>query len=212
MMQWMQRTQADREARDIGVAVGMGAALFALVQVLASASAVRLNANAVHTLERSLVDLSNGGGAVVTPPFARLAPVWVMTYGLALLALAGGLILCWQAGRLAAEATGSRAAGALAGRWVMICASAVWIVAALLAFVIFQLDGTFSWVVGILAAILLAPASPPRGTLYTVSPTPSYLIIQVIVLLLHAVFGALLAVALGIQAGRLGARRARVPA
>ncbi|HLZ21669.1 MAG TPA: hypothetical protein VKQ30_06070 [Ktedonobacterales bacterium] len=203
-----QGTQTEREARDIGLAIGLGAALFALVQVLAAASATRQNADAVRTLERSLVDLSNGGGTVVTAPFARLAPVWITSYVLALVALAGGLILCWLAGRLAAQATGQRAAGALAGRWVMTCASAVWIVAALLAFVAFQLDGTFSWVVGILATILLAPASPPRGTLYTVSPTPTYLIIQIAVLLIHAIFGVLLAIALGTQAGRMGARRA----
>lgn len=208
----MQGMRAGREARDIGVGVGLGAGLFALVQVLATASAVRANAGAVLSLERSLVDLSNGGGTVVSAPFESLAPVWVATYGLALVALAGGVVLCWLAGRLAAEATGSRAAGTLAGRWVMVCASAVWIVAALLAFVVFQLDGTFSWVVGIVAAILIAPASPPRGTLYTVSPTPTYLIIQIAVLLLHAIFGVLLAVALGTQAGRLGARRARVDA
>jgi hypothetical protein len=212
MAQRIQRTQTNRDARDIGIAIGMGAALFALVQVLASASAVRENKDAVLTLERSLVDLSNGGGAVVTAPFARLAPVWIATYGLAAVALGGGLILCWLAGRLAAETTGSRAAGALAGRWVMVCASVVWLVAALLAFVVFQLDGTFSWVVAILAAILLAPASPPRGTLYTVSPTPAYLIVQIVVLLLHVVFGVLLAVALGTQAGRMGARGARGPA
>jgi hypothetical protein len=209
MAQRTQRTQPARDARDIGIAIGVGAALFALVQVLAAASAVRENRDAVLTLERSLVDLSNGGGAVVTAPFARLAPVWIATYGLAAVALAGGLILCWLAGRLAAEASAPAARDPLAGRWVMVCASVVWIVAALLAFVVFQLDGTFSWVVAILAAILRAPASPSRGTLYTVSPTPTYLIVQIVLLLLQAVFGVLLAVALGTQAGRMGARRAR---
>ncbi|MGH2515567.1 MAG: hypothetical protein ACRDHP_07915, partial [Ktedonobacterales bacterium] len=96
-----------------------------------------------------------------------------------------------------------------AGSLLKYSGGAVWVVAALLAFVVFQLDGTFSWVVGILAAILIAPASPPRGTLYTVAPTPTYILIQLVVLLLHAIFGVLLAVALGTQAGRLGARRAR---
>ncbi|MGH2516328.1 MAG: hypothetical protein ACRDHP_11800, partial [Ktedonobacterales bacterium] len=125
-----QGTQADRDARTIGVAIGMGAALFALVAVLAAASATRQNMGAVLTLERSLVDLSNGGGAVVSAPFANLAPVWIVTYALALVALGGGLILCWLAGRLAAEATGSGAVGAVAGRWVMVCGGTVWVVAA----------------------------------------------------------------------------------
>lgn len=203
-----QRTQADREARDYGIALGLGAALFALVQVLAAASAVHDNAAAVQTLENSLVDLSNGGGAVVTAPFARLAPVWVLMYVLAVVALAGALVLSWQAGRLAALATGTQAVGPAAGRWVMLCASAVWVVAALIAFVVLQLDATLSWVVGVIGAILLAPASPPRGTLYTAHPTPAYLAIQVAVLLLHALAGVFLALVLGSVAGRIGARQA----
>lgn len=201
-------TAMERVAREYGTAVGLGAALFALVQVLAAASAAHENSTAVVILERSLVDLANGGGAVVTPAVSQLARVWVLMYLLALAALAAGLVLAWHAGRMAALTTGSPAAGALAGRWVMVCGSAVWVVAAALAFVVLRLDATFSWVAAIVAAILLAPNSPPRGTLYTVTPTLTYIVFQLLVLLLHAVFGVLLALALGSVAGRRGGRAA----
>jgi len=195
-------------ARHIGRAVGAGAAVLVLAQVFVAAFAARANATSVYALQRSLVDLATGGGALVDPRFAALMPMFVATYTAALVAFAAGLVLCWQAGRLAALAAGTTRVGGAAGRQVMLVASLAWLVLSLPSFIVFQLDGTFSWLVGTLGAILLAPASLVNGTVYSLHPTTAYIVVQVVVLLVQELVGALVAFALGGVAGRLGGRRA----
>lgn len=194
-------------AREYGQAVGLGAAVFVLAQVFVAAFAAHANQSSVYTLERSLVSLLSGGGAIIDPAFARLVPMFVATYLAALIAFAGGLVLCWQAGRLAAVAAGSSRVGTVAGRRVMLVASAVWLPLSLLVYVVFQLDGTFSWLVGTLGAAVGFPSAPASGIAYSAQPTPVYIVVQVTTLLIQNLIGALIAFALGGVAGRLGARR-----
>lgn len=203
-----QEARTERQiARDVGSGVGLGAALLVLAQVFVAAFAAHANSASVDALQRALVSLSSGSGALVDPSFAALMPMFVATYLAALVAFAGGLVLCWQAGRLAALAAGTMHVGTAAGRRVMVIASAVWLALSLLAFVVFQLDGTFSWLVGTLGAIIFSTSAPANGIVYSDHPTAAYVIVQVVALLIQIVLGGLLAFALGGVAGRLGARR-----
>lgn len=195
-----------RLAREYGQAVGFGAALFVLAQVFVAGYAAHANQPAVYTLERSLVSLVTGGGAIIDPAFARLIPMFVATYLAALVAFAGGLVLCWHAGRLAAIAAGTPRVATAAGRQVMLVASAVWVVLSLLVYVVFQLDGTFSWLVGTLGATVGAASAPASGIAYSTQPTAAYIAAQVAALLIQALIGVLIAIVLGGVAGRLGGR------
>ena len=194
--------------RTVGRGVGLSAALVVLAQVFVGALAAHANTTSVYALQRSLVNLAAGGGALVDPPFAALLPMFVATYGASLVAFAAGLVLCWQAGRMAALAAGTGRVGGATGRRVMLTASAVWIILSLLAYVVFQFDGTVSWLVGTLGAIVLGASTPVNGTVFSVHPSAVYVAVQVAALLLQALFGALVAVGLGGAAGRLGARHA----
>lgn len=185
--------------------------LLVVAQVFAVALAAHANATSVHTLQRSLVNLAAGGGALVSPPFATLVPLFVATYAGALVAFAGGLVLCWQAGRLAALAAGTARVGAATGRRVMLTSSAAWLILSLLAYIVLQLDGSVSWVVGTLGAMILSTSPPINGTVYSLNPTLAYVIVQVAALLVQELIGVLVAIALGGVAGRLGARRATTP-
>lgn len=195
-------------AREYGQVVGLGAAAFVLAQVFVAAFAAHANQPAVYALERSLVSLASGGGAIIDPAFARLVPMFVATYLAALLAFAGSLVLCWQAGRLAAVAAETPRVGAAAGRRVMLVASAVWVPLSLLAYVVFQLDGTFSWLVGTLGATIGSSSAPANGIAYSAQPSVAYIVVQVAALLIQMLIGVLIAVICGGIAGRLGARRA----
>lgn len=194
-------------AREYGQAVGFGAALFVLAQVFVAGFAAHANQPAVYTLERSLVNLAAGGGAMLDPVVMRLIPMFVATYLAALIAFAGGLVLCWHAGRLAAIAAGTPRVGATAGRRVMAVASAVWVVLSLLVYVVFQLDGTFSWLVGTLGATVAAPSPPVNGIAYSAQPNAAYIAAQVAAFLIQALIGVLIAIVLGGIIGRLGAQR-----
>lgn len=204
-----QAARTERQiARDIGSRVGAAAALLVLAQVFVAASAAHANAASSAALQRSLVSLSSGSGALVDPLFAALAPTFVATYLAALFAFAGGLVLCWRAGGLTAREAGSARGGIIAGRRVMLVASAAWLVLALLAYVILQLDGTVSWLVGTLGAVVLAPSAPINGVVYSAHPTAAYIVVQLATLLLQILLGVLVAHVLGGLAGRAGARAA----
>lgn len=206
-----QAARTERQlARDYGRTVGYAAVLLVCAQVFAAAFAAHANSAAIAALQRSLVNLAAGGGALVDPLVPALVPLFVTTYLAALVAFAGGLVLCWQAGRLAAAAAGTARVGAAVGRQVMLTASVGWIMLSLLAFVILQLDGTFSWMVGTLAAIVVSPTSPVNGTVYSLHPTPAYILAQLAVLLVQELIGISVAITLGGMAGRLGARGAPI--
>lgn len=198
------KTERDT-SRAIGRGVGLGAAVLVVAEVFAGALAAHANITSSYALQRSLVNLAAGGGALVDPAFAALIPMFVVTYGAALAAFAGGLVLCWCAGRLAA-ASGAERVGAATGRRVMFVASVTWMGLSLLAYVVIQLDGTFSWLVGTLGAIALSSSTPVNGTVYSAHPNLAYVVVQVAALLVQELLGTLVAVALGGVAGRLGAR------
>lgn len=207
-----QAARTERQiAQDYGRTVGYAAVLLVCAQVFAAALAAHANVSAIAALQRSLVNLDAGGGALLDPTIAALIPLFVTTYLAALVAFAGGLVLCWQAGRLAAVAAGTARLGVVVGRQVMLTASAGWVILSLLVFIVLQLDGTVSWVVGTLAAIVVSPSSPVNGTVYSLHPTPVYILAQAAALLVQALIGSLIAIALGGVAGRLGARGAHVP-
>jgi hypothetical protein len=193
-------------------ALGLGAALFALVQVLIAAAAAQASQTWVYSMQRSLVDLSGGGGAVVVPIVRMLLPMFVVTYLAAAVTCGIGLVFAGYAGWLAALLTSDRLAGRGAGRSVMLLASLVWVVASLVAFVALQRDGTVSWVVGTITAVLFSPAGPAGGIVYSQQPTAVYLLAQLAALVIQQAFGVLIALSLGVLVGGIGAARAPLSA
>lgn len=190
---------APRYARLFGVC----AALVALLSVLVSASSAALNEHLIMTVQRAFVDEARGGGAVLTPPLLRLVPVWVATYLSLVLVFLIALGFAAYAGYVAYGERADARWGAEAGHMVMFVMVACWSIALLLFSVVFQLDGTFSWLVGLLAAT--GTGTPASGTIYTQGPTPIYLFVQVVMVLVHVLFFGVLGAWLGGVAGRRGA-------
>lgn len=189
-------------ARLLGICAGM----LALLNVLVSASSAAFNHSAAIRVQRSFIDDALGGGAIVTPPLVALAPVWVVTYLSMFLVFFIALGFAAYAGYIAASADGTERRGAAAGRVVLFLATLIWSVALLFASVALQLDGTFSWLVALLAG--LAVKTPSRTQLFTQHPTLVYIVVQVVMMLVHILFFGILGAWLGGAAGHAGARRA----
>jgi hypothetical protein len=185
-------------ARYVGRLVGLAGAVFSLLAVFVMAAAARENQTAILAMQQSLV---NGGDPLLL--IGGLLPVFVATYASALLTCLISLGLAWYAGRVTAAQT-RHGGGSTAGLWVMLVSGAVWLVAALLAIIVFAADGTISWLLATVLYALVAPASNVSGAISS-HPAPAYLGMQLVLFLVQAVAGAGAALGLGALAGGLGA-------
>ncbi len=186
------------------LALGLTAALFAMLQVFVTASAARANQSGILAMQHSLVDLSRGGGAVIEPRFVQLIPLWVATYASAAFTFLITLAICWYAGRLTAALGRDRAAQAAAGRTVALVSSGIWLIATLLAAGIAHADGSFAWLLATAAAIFAAPPGQSITGVFVTQPSGIFLALQLSILFIQSLLGALLAIGLGMFAGRLG--------
>lgn len=132
--------------RAYGMRVGLVSGLFSIGQVLLSVGAAHGSEAAVRSMQQAVNTLASGGIADPTLLIGPLVPMLLTTY-ISMLGI--GLLCVWfaaQAGRMAATAQGRRAGGAVAGMWVWLVSSAIWIVASIIATTITGSDGTLSGV------------------------------------------------------------------
>ena len=99
----MRDVAARREARRLGQTLVIASGLLALTQVVVVSSGAAFNEAAVLTMQHALADLSEGGGALLTPAFNLLLRFWVVAYGVAFCSFLMTLGLCWYAGRVSAQ-------------------------------------------------------------------------------------------------------------
>ena len=175
-------------ARYYGRLLGMLSGLFALLQVLVSASSALANQRALDALQRSIAPPYLGS---IPTDFDSVVSVLVVTYLSA--AIAGTIMMgfAWYAGRITARSIGRRQFGARAGLWVAVWSGLIWLALALVATLLTHADGTLT---GVLTS--------SRGT--------SKLAAQVILLTLENGLAALIGLGLGALAGLIGARTAPV--
>jgi hypothetical protein len=167
--------------------LGFLSGLFALMQLLISASAVKANALTIAGLQQALA--SGAGGLNL---LQDLVPVLVVTYLSAAIAGAVMMGFAWYAGRLTALAIGRREYGAAAGFWVALWSGTIWLALSVVVTLLTRADGTISGI-------------------FTSTPDGSRLGAQLILLLLQNSFAALCGLGLGALAGAVGASGAPVP-
>lgn len=175
-------------AQSYGWNFGILSGLFAILQVLISASAARGNIYLIESLRLALDRLSTGGGNPV-PLIGSLAVVVLITYGSIIVTGAISLVLSWNAGRLTAYVTGDRSSGAGAGFRVALLSGGIWIVFTILISLLWHSDGTIT---GVLAS----------------SQDGSHQGSQLIGLLFQELILAAIGLGLGAWAGHAGAGRA----
>jgi hypothetical protein len=185
------RARAGHPVARYALLFGLLNGLFAALQVAASVEGAVEN-------QAQLTRLYYGTHGVGFDPVLLLGwigPLLTASYGICLLGFAGGLWLAWNAGRFAAAAAGSRAAGAPAGLLASLLGSAIWIAASVAAVLIAHTDGS-------LTGVFLT--TPDRGT--------GQLGTELAGLLSQEVVAALLTLGLAALAGRIGAGRAMMRA
>jgi hypothetical protein len=201
---------ARREARRLGQTLGIASGLLALTQVVVVSSGAAFNEAAVLTMQHALADLSEGGGALLTPAFNLLLRFWVVAYGVAFCSFLMTLGLCWYAGRVSAQVTRQRNVGATAGYWVMLVGGLVWIAGSVLAALVLHADSTISWLLATIAYTLITPPqSAPVVSIYVTHPSTLFQALQLVILLFQQVIGLALALGGGALAGRIGAQSVR---
>lgn len=178
--------------RVYGVRVGLVSGLFAIGQVALSVAAAHGSEAPLRSIQQAFDILAGGGLVDPTVVAPALLPMLLTAY---LTMLLGGLLTLWfasRAGRLAAIAQGRHAGGAAAGMWVWLTTTCVWLLASIVATVIFNSDGTLSGVFfGTFNGDHLAP--------------------ELVFLLLQEVVAALVCLGFCALTGAQGARNAPVP-
>src|SRR5690242_968449 len=167
--------QVRREAQHYGLLVGYAGGVLAVLQVSVGGAAAYENQSTILSLQRSLVNLSLGGGANPIPSAQQLLPMWTFVGVMSLLIFCATLWLCGIAGRLAAIATGDRRAGRIAGSRTALVTSGIWILASLLAAGIFHADGGFSWLLATILVLMVSPAAHIPSVLVT-APSGQFLV------------------------------------
>ncbi len=178
--------------RVYGVRVGLVSGLFAIGQVALSVAAAHGSEASLRSVQQTFDLLAGGGLADPTTVAPALLPMLLIAY---LTMLLGGLLTLWfaaRAGRLAAIAQGRRAGGAAAGMWVWLTSTGVWLLASIVATVIFNSDGTLSGV-------------------FFGDFSGNTLALELIFLLLQEVVAALICLGFCALTGAQGARNAPVP-
>ncbi len=136
---------APHPIRRYGLLFGAVAGLIALVQVGVSVVAALGNRYTLTNLY-----FSAGGGA--DAQVSALADTFRLLFAAYGTALVGGvfmLVLCWHAGRAAALETGRATAGTEAGLLVSVSGALVWVLASIIAVLLFHTEGSLA---GILTA------------------------------------------------------------
>jgi hypothetical protein len=201
------QTTATQEARGtalrIGRLLGAAGAIFSLLAVFVMVAAAQANQPYVLAMQRALVSFAGNGGADPIPLIGPLMPLFVATYGTALLTFGVSLGFAWYAGRTTALVTGQRRLGATAGFWVELISGGAWTLAALVAIAL-QFDGTLSWLLATVFYTLVSPPNNLAGGIAT-QPAPAYHGMQIVLFLLQVVVGVGTALGLGALAGRMGA-------
>jgi hypothetical protein len=200
---------ARREARRLGQTLGIASGLLALTQVVVVSSGATFNEAAVLTMQHALADLSEGGGALLTPAFNLLLRFWVVAYGVAFCSFLMTLGLCWYAGRVSAQVTRQRSVGATAGYWAMLVGGLVWIAGSVLAALVLHADSTISWLLATIAYTLVTPQSAPVVGIYVTHPSTLFQALQLVILLFQQVIGLAVALGCGALLGRIGAQSVR---
>jgi hypothetical protein len=200
------RSLASAGIRGYVVVLGLVAAMFSLLDLLIIGSAAVATQPAIITMQRSLVNYSEGGGVSIDQLADPLLRLFLLTYVSALVCLLITFGFCWYAGRVAMENTGDQSAATRAGVSVTLTSGLVWIIIGIPAIVLTQADGTISWLVATVGVILATPSGPPISSVYVTSPGGLYLLIQLAALLLQ--FGVFFCIALsgGAIIARIGTR------
>ncbi|HEV2235051.1 MAG TPA: hypothetical protein VGR57_00185 [Ktedonobacterales bacterium] len=129
---------APRPIQRYGLLFGAIAGLIALVQVGVSVVSALENRYTLTNLAFS----KTGGDAAVASALAPVFPLVAAAYGTCLVGFAFTLVLCWHAGRAAALETGRAAAGTEAGLLVIVTSSLIWVIASVVAVLLFHTDGS----------------------------------------------------------------------
>lgn len=192
------------EATDTGTirVLGLTAAMFSLLDLLIIVSTAVAARPAIITMQRSLVNYSQGGGVSIDQLGDPLLILFLLTYGSALICLLITLGFCWYAGRIARQ---SRGQPGRAGTTVALISGLVWFIIGIPAILLTHADGTVSWLVATVSVILLSPTSPPLSAVYLTSPGGLYVLIQLGVLLLQLIIFFFFALSCGALAARIGA-------
>lgn len=199
--------QVRREARHYGLLVGYAGGILAVLQVSMGGAAAYENQPAELSLQRSLVNLSLGGGANPIPPVQQLGPLWTLAGLMCLLIFCATLWLCGIAGRLATVATGERSAGRSAGSRTALVTSGIWLLVSLLAAGVFHADGGFSWLFATIAVLLVSSAAHVPSVLLT-APSSQFLVAHLATLAITHLIALLITWGLGAIAGGFGASTA----
>ncbi len=189
--------------------IRLTAGMFALLQVLISASAAASASPAILSMQRSLVNYSEGGGPSIGQVADPLLHLFVVTYGSALVLLAITLGLAWYAGSVAMENTGDVGRAAGAGTVVVLTSGLVWLFFGIPLILLTHADGTVAWLIATLGVIMLTPSGPPATSVYMSAPGFPYLLIQFLALLLQVILFLLFGMSSGAIAGRIGAGSVR---
>ena len=189
-------------ARRYATALGLAAGLVALAQAAIAGSVALSTQASVLAVQQALVSAT---GTDFGPFIGPLVALFAFFYLTAVLTFLPALGICWYAGRVAALLTGDRRAGGAAGLRVTVLASIIWTIGTLISAVGFHADGSLAWLIATLALVIPArPGSVPTGVFVT-QPGGAFVAIQVLALLMPALVGAGIALALGMLAGRIGA-------
>ena len=192
------------EATDTGTirVLGLTAAMFSLLDLLIIGSTAGAARPAIISMQRSLVNYSQGGGVSIDQLGDPLLTLFLLTYGSALICLLITLGFCWYAGRIARQSGGQPGR---AGTTVALISGLVWFIIGIPAILLTHADGTVSWLVATVGVILLSPTSPPLSAVYLTSPGGLYVLIQLGVLLLQLIIFFFFALSCGALAARIGA-------
>ena len=193
--------------------LAMAAAMFSLLDLLIIGSAAEATRPAIITMQRSLVDYSEGGGVSIDQLADPLVGLFLLTYVSALICFLITLGFCWYAARVAMENTGDLSVATRASLSITLTSGLVWIIG-IPAILLTQADGTVSWLIATVGVILATPSGPPISSVYVTAPGGLYLFIQLAALLLQigiffgfALSGAAILARIGINPASLGTAR-----
>jgi hypothetical protein len=205
------RAQAPAGFRGYILILGLAAAMFSLLELLIISSAAIAARPAIITMQRSLVNYSQGGGVSIDQLADPLLGLFLLTYVSALICLLITLGFCWYAGRVAVENTGNSSAATRAGVFIAFTSGLVWILIGIPAILISQADGTVAWLVATVGVILVTPSGPPISSVYVTAPGGLYLVIQLAALLLQIGIFFCFALSAGAIVARIGIDSPRAP-
>lgn len=186
-------------------AVRLAAGMFTLLQVLITTSAAASAFPAILSMQRSLLNYSEGGGVSIDQLGDPLFRLFLVTYGSALVCLIITLGFAWYAGRVVMQNTGAPEGASRAGLSVALTSGLVWLIIGIPLTLITHADGTIAWIVATVGVIRATPSGPPTTSVYVTSPGLPYVLIELVALLLQLALYLVVALPGGATAGRIGA-------